>query len=87
MFGKFIIWWAKTNSTNEKYKRLWKQIQRRFDKSTKGTKTWNTKPKTSKTETPKPEKPKLEKTKLDIRVNKKKFQKLRKDFDELRQVF
>ena len=52
------------------------------------------KPKTSKPETPKPEKtkpetpetPKLEKTKpkIEIRVNKKKLKKLRKDFDELR---
>ena len=40
------------------------------------------KPKTSKTETPKPEK-----TKLEIRVNKKKLRKLRKDFDELRHKF
>ena len=40
------------------------------------------KPKTSKTETPKPEK-----TKPEIRVNKKKFKTLRKDFDELRHKF
>ena len=45
-----------------------------------------------KTETPKPETPKLEtpkpeKTKLKLRVNKRKFKKLRKDFDELRHKF
>ena len=55
------------------------------------------KPETSKPETPKPEKtkpetpetPKPEKTnsKIEIRVNKKKLKKLRKDFDELRHVF
>ena len=44
------------------------------------------KPKTPKPETPKPETPKSEtpKPKLEIRVNKKKLKKLRKDFDELR---
>ena len=55
------------------------------------------KPETSKPETPKPEKtkpetpetPKPEKTnsKIEIRVNKKKLKKLRKDFDELRHKF
>ena len=45
------------------------------------------KPETSKTETPKTETPKPEKTKLEIRVNKRKFKKLRKDFDELRHKF
>ena len=50
------------------------------------------KPKTSKTETPKPETSKTEttkpeKTKLEIRVNKRKFKKLRIDFDELRHKF
>ena len=55
------------------------------------------KPETSKPETPKPEKtkpetpetPKPEKTnsKIEIRVNKKKLKKLRKDFDELRHNF
>ena len=35
----------------------------------------------------KPEPPKPEKTKLEIRVNKKKFKKIRKDFDELRHRF
>ena len=35
----------------------------------------------------KPETPKPEKTKLEIRVNKRKFKKLRKDFDELRHKF
>ena len=39
------------------------------------------KPKTPKPETPKSETPK---PKLEIRVNKKKLKKLRKDFDELR---
>ena len=42
---------------------------------------------TSKLETPKSEKTKSEKTKLEIRVNKRKFKKLRKDFDELRHKF
>ena len=37
------------------------------------------KPETPKTETPKP--------KLEMRVNKKKIRKLRKDFDELRHKF
>ena len=51
-----------------------------------------TKPETLKPETPKPEKLKLEKLKPEalkpeIRVNKKKFKKLRKDFDELRHKF
>ena len=32
---------------------------------------------------PKPETPELETPKLEIRVNKRKFKKLRKDFDEL----
>ena len=45
------------------------------------------KPETSKTETPKSETPKPEKRKLEIRVNKRKFKKLRKDFDELRHKF
>ena len=46
------------------------------------TKPEKPKPEIPKTETPKPEKPKLE-----IRVNKRKFKKLRKDFDELRHKF
>ena len=40
-----------------------------------------TKPETPKPETLKPE------PKPEIRVNKRKFKKLRKEFDELRQVF
>ena len=42
---------------------------------------------TPKSQTPKSEKTKSEKTKLEIRVNKRKFKKLRKDFDELRHKF
>ena len=45
------------------------------------------KPETSKLKAPKPEAPKPEKTKLEIRVNKRKFKKLRKYFDELRHKF
>ena len=45
------------------------------------------KQKTPKSEKLKPEKAKSEKTKLEIRVNKKKLKKLRKDFDELRHNF
>ena len=45
------------------------------------------KQKTPKSEKLKPEKAKSEKTKLEIRVNKKKLKKLRKDFDELRHKF
>ena len=45
------------------------------------------KQKTAKSEKLKPEKAKSEKTKLEIRVNKKKLKKLRKDFDELRHKF
>ena len=41
----------------------------------------------TKPEPPKPKTPKPEKTKLEIRVNKKKFKKIRKDFDELRHKF
>ena len=45
------------------------------------------KPETLKPEIPKPKlKPKA-KPKPEIRVNKRKFKKLRKEFDELRQVF
>ena len=56
------------------------------------TKLETPKPKTQKPKTPKPktsktETPKQEKTKLEMRVNKKKFEKLRKDFDELRHKF
>ena len=40
-----------------------------------------------KPETPKPEKLKPETLKPEIRVNKKKLKKLRKDFDELRHKF
>ena len=42
-------------------------------------------PKVPKLKTPKT--PKTKKTKLEIRVNKRKFKKLRKDFDELRHKF
>ena len=45
------------------------------------------KQKTPKSEKLKPEKAKSEKKKLEIRVNKKKLKKLRKDFDELRHKF
>ena len=41
----------------------------------------------TKPEPPKPERPKPEKRKLEVRVNKKKFKKIRKDFDELRHKF
>ena len=65
------------------------------------TKPETPKPETPKPETPKPETPKLTSSKLkisklkipkpkprpEIRVNKKKFKKLRKDFDELRHKF
>ena len=51
------------------------------------TKPEKPKPEIPKTETPKPEKTKPEKPKLEIRVNKRKFKKLRKDFDELRHKF
>ena len=44
-----------------------------------------TKPETPKT--PKPETPKTPKPKPETRVNKRKFKKLRKDFDELRHKF
>ena len=40
-----------------------------------------------KPETPEPEKQKTPKPKPEIRVNQKKFKKLRKDFDELRHNF
>ena len=44
-------------------------------------------PKLKTPKTPKTETPKTKKTKLEIRVNKRKFEKLRKDFDELRHKF
>ena len=44
------------------------------------------KPEIPKTETPEPEIPKP-KPKLEIKVNKRKLKKLRKDFDELRHKF
>ena len=46
-----------------------------------------TKLETPKPGTPKSEKLKLEKAKPEIRVNKKKLKKFRKDFDELRHKF
>ena len=42
---------------------------------------------TPKSQIPKSEKLKPEKARLEIRVNKKKLKKLRKDFDELRHKF
>ena len=42
---------------------------------------------TPKLETPKSQAPKSEKLKPEIRVNKKKLKKIRKDFDELRHTF
>ena len=45
------------------------------------------KPETLKSEKLKPETPKPENIKSEIRVNKKKLKKLRKDFDELRHKF
>ena len=42
---------------------------------------------TPKQETPKSQAPKSEKLKPEIRVNKKKLKKIRKDFDELRHTF
>ena len=42
---------------------------------------------TPKSQTPKSEKTKSQKTKLEIRVNKRKFKKLWKGFDELRHKF
>ena len=51
------------------------------------TKLQTTKPE-SKPQTPKPEsKPQTPKPKPEIRVNKRKLKKLRKDFDELRHKF
>ena len=46
-----------------------------------------TKQETPKPETPELETPKSEKLKLEIKVNKKKLKKLRKDLDELRHKF
>ena len=44
-------------------------------------------PKPETPKTPKPETPKIPKPKPEIKVNKKKLKKLRKDFDELRHKF
>ena len=62
-----------------------------FIKALSEQKPETSKPETPKPKTPKPETPKLKapkpKPKLEIRVNKRKLKKLRKDFGELRHEF